>query len=107
MEGKLSRELRWFVSTLAREFGVFVSTREVAVEAVKLGIEEVDEWYLPLEVIKNPVETFLYELMIVDDATLNEWVGAITFYPDSPEWCLQIITKNGQLLYRKPLPMTE
>ncbi|ARK22268.1 hypothetical protein [Sporosarcina ureae] len=105
-EGMLSRELEWFVRTLASEFGVFVSTREVAVEAVELGVEEVDECYLPLEVVKNLPETFLYELMIVDDAGSNEWLGAVAFHPNSPEWCLQLVQKNGELLYRKPLRLT-
>lgn len=105
-EGKLSRELEWFVRTLASKFHVLVSTREVAVEAVELGIDEVDESHLPLEVVKHLPETLLYELMIVDDAESTEWVGAVAFHPNSPEWCLQIITQNGEVVFRKTLLLT-
>lgn len=38
--------------------------------------------------------------MIVDDELDNVWVGAIAFYPNSPDWCLQVITKNGEMVLR-------
>ena len=39
--------------------------------------------------------------MIVDEEQTNVWVGAIAFYPDIPEWCLQVITKNDEMIFRK------
>ena len=104
---KLTRELDWFLRSLEKKYKVKALVADVAVEAVELGKEEVDCFYLPKESLAELPETLLYEIMIVDDEERNEWIGAVAFYPDSPEWCLQVITKNGQLLYRKPLPVTE
>lgn len=103
--GKLTREVEWFLTTLQNEFGVSVNAEDVAVEATELGVEEVGDIFVPSEVIDPLPETLLYELMIADDEAGIEWVGAIAFYPEgSPEWCLQVITKNGQLVYRNLLP---
>lgn len=104
---KLTRELAWFLRSLDESFDVKALVEDVSVEAVELGKEEVDCFYLPAEALEELPETLLYEMMIVDDEARNEWVGAVAFYPDSPEWCLQVITKNGQLVYRKPLPVNE
>jgi len=104
---ELTREMEWFLTTLRKEFSVIVEAEEVAVEATELGLEEVGDLFVPSEVISNLPETLLYELMIVDDEKKIEWVGAIGFHPDSPEWCLQIVTKNGETVYRNPLPLVQ
>ncbi|WP_342513201.1 hypothetical protein MKY34_21805 [Sporosarcina sp. FSL K6-1522] len=101
---ELTREIEWFLDTLQKEFGVEVSAEDVTVEAVELGKDEVDVFYLPIETIDVLPETLLYELLVVDDAQYNEWMGVIAFFPDSPEWCLQLILKNGQLFLRNVLP---
>lgn len=85
-------------------FHVEVDAKDVAVEATELGMEEVGDNFVPSEVINPLPETLLYELMIVDDERGNEWVGAIGFHVDSPEWCILIVTKNGVTVYRCTLP---
>ena len=102
---ELMREMEWFLDTLLKEFGVIAEAEAVAAEATELGIEEVEDFFVPREVIGDLPETFLYELMIVDDEKGTEWIGAIAFHPNSPEWCLQVITKNGEIVYRNPLPL--
>lgn len=104
---ELTREMEWFLVMLQKEFGVHVESEEVAVEATELGLSEVESFFVPSEVIYSLPETLLYELMIADDESGNEWIGAIGFHVDSPEWCLQVITKNGQLAYRNLLPLNQ
>lgn len=104
---ELTREMEWFLATLQKEFGVIIDAEEVAVEATELGLEEVGNIFIPSEVIANLPETLLYEIMVTDDKDENEWVGAIGFHVNSPRWCLQVITKNGEMVYRKPLPLLQ
>lgn len=104
MGNKPTKEIEWLLDTLWKEFDVEVAAEDIAVEAAELGLEEVEDFFVPIEVIDNLPETLLYELMIVDVGKGTEWVGAIAFYPNSPEWCLQVITKNGETVYRNPLP---
>lgn len=105
MEHQLSRELEWFLDTLRGEFGVEVDVSDIGTEATTLGITDVEDFYVPNEVLDNPPETLLYEIMIVDDEFANVWVGVIAFYPDSPEWCLQVVTKNDEIVFRNVLPL--
>ena len=93
---ELTKEVDWFVTMLQTVFHVVVAVEDVAVEATELGMEEVGEIFVPSEVIDPLPETLLYELMIVDDESSNEWVGAIGFHVDSPEWCI-LIVKIGYL----------
>lgn len=99
--------MEWFLTTLQKEFSLIVEAEAVAIEATELWLEEVGYAFVPSEVIANLPETLLYELMIVDDDKGVEWVGAIGFHINSPKWCLQIITKNGETVYRKPLPLLQ
>ncbi|MDN3436496.1 hypothetical protein QMA04_00255 [Planococcus sp. APC 3900] len=103
----ITREIQWFMETLKKEFHIRVESKEIALEATELGMDEVDNSYIPSELFASLPETFLYEIMIVDDEYSNEWIGAIAFHPDTPEWCLQLILKNGDLLIRKLLPKVE
>ncbi|WP_438316064.1 hypothetical protein [Sporosarcina sp. FA9] len=105
--GKLTREVEWFLTTLQNEFGVSVNAEDVAVEATELGMEEVGSFFVPSEVINPLPETLLYELMIIDDKAGIEWVGAIGFHVDSPEWCILIVTKNEVTVYRCTQPLRQ
>jgi hypothetical protein len=101
MENQHSRELEWFVCTLQKEFGLEVEASDIGIEATELGMDEVEDFFIPMELFDEIPETIVYEIMIVDDELDNVWVGAIAFYPNSPEWCLQVITKNGEVVLRK------
>lgn len=107
MMNKLTKEVEWFLTMLQTVFHVVVDAEDVAVEATELGLEEVGEIFVPSEVINPLPETLLYELMIVDDKSGNEWVGAIGFHVDSPEWSILIVTKNGVTVYRCTLPLRQ
>lgn len=97
---EISREVHWFMETLEREFHLKVAVEEIGLEATELSTEEVEDFYVPRELFKEIPATFLYEVMIVDDDQGNEWIGAVTYYPNTPNWCLQIVMKNGELLTR-------
>ncbi|MGE6415791.1 hypothetical protein ACQKDD_16625 [Planococcus kocurii] len=102
-----SKELEWFLETLEKNFQVKVGLEDVGVEATMLSVDEVDKSYVPFELFTDVPETFLYEIMVVDDHKTNEWIGAVAFYPNSPEWCLQLILKNRKLEIRKLLPVVK
>ncbi|ARD48833.1 hypothetical protein [Sporosarcina sp. P33] len=101
----IGREINWFQEILQKEFRVTIKVHKTSAEATELGLDEVEDFFVPTEVFLELPESLLYELMIYDDEMSNEWVGAIAFYPDTPEWCLQVITKNGELVFRKTLPL--
>lgn len=98
---ELSREVEWFVEMMREQFELVVSVEEVAVEAVELGMDEVENFYVPTEVFVELPSSLLYEIMVWDDVKGNEYVGVIAFLPNSPNWCLQAMTENGQLVYRE------
>jgi len=99
----ISREVQWFIDTLRKDYGVRITAQEVGYEGLELGMDEVDEVFIPHELFELPPTTLLYELMIVEDSEGNLWSGMIGFYPNSPEWCLQVITKNDEVQLRKLL----
>lgn len=99
-----SKEIEWFLEILEKKFQVKVFPEDVGLEATMLSIDEVEKSYVPSELFANVPETFLYEIMVVDDEEANVWIGAVAFYPDKPVWCLQLILKNGKLKVRKLLP---
>jgi len=103
MESNQSRELQWFVDTLQNDFDVEIEANDIGIEATELGMDEVEDFFVPRELFDELPETLVYEIMIVDDEQNNVWVGAVSFYPSSPEWCLQAIMKNGDLVFRKVL----
>ena len=104
---ELTREMEWFLTTLQKEFSVTVAATEVAVEAIELGLSEVESFFVPSELFEVVPETLLYEIMLAEDETENEWVGAVAFYPNLPDWCLQVVTKNGELILRNVLPLIQ
>lgn len=101
---ELSREMQWFMETLRTKFRVEVASGEIGYESVELALEEVGQFFVPLELPGTLPETILYDLMVVDDVDGNVWVGAIAYHPGSPDWCLQAITKNDGLVLRNALP---
>lgn len=101
---EISKELHWFIDTLEKRFNVKVKVEEIGLEATELSTDEVEDFYVPRELFTEIPATFIYEIMIVDDDQGNEWIGAVTYYPNTPDWCLQIITKNGTLLKRHITP---
>lgn len=105
MANELTREMKWFLTTLQNEFGVTPLPKDVLLEAVELGINEVEDFYIPRELFKQLPTTFLYEIMMYSDKSGNEYVAGIAFYPKSPEWCLQVITKNNELMVRIPIAL--
>jgi len=104
MGNNQSRELQWFKDTLQNEFGVEIDSNAIGIEATELGTDEVEDFFVPTELLEELPETLVYEIMIVDDKQSNEWVGAIAFHPDSSNWCLQVIMKNSEKVHRKVLP---
>ena len=103
----ISKEIHWFALTLKNTFKVIVVTEDIAVEATELGLDEVEDFFVPSELFEIAPETLLYEIMIVDDEQTNEWIGAIAYYPNLPDWCLQVITKNGKVVLRNVVPFME
>ena len=103
---EISREAHWFMETLEKEFGVKVALEDIGLEATELGKEEVEGFYVPSELFNEVPDTFLYEVMVVDDNQCNEWIGAVAFYPNTPNWCLQVVIKNGELLMRNLISTT-
>ena len=107
MTNHITKEINWFMQTLKDDFDMEVSAEEISVEATELGLSEVESFFVPGELFEVVPETLLYEIMIADDETKNEWVGAVAFYPNLPDWCLQVITKNGELILRNVLPIIQ
>ncbi|WP_419958136.1 hypothetical protein [Psychrobacillus psychrotolerans] len=95
----LTKEIHWFVHKIMADFSVEVAAEEIALEATELGLDEVEEFFVPNGLFDDLPETLVYEIMIVDDKLANVWVGAIAIYPNSPEGCLQVITKNGVMVF--------
>ncbi|MGN7408113.1 hypothetical protein [Sporosarcina sp. SAFN-010] len=103
----ISSEVNWFVHTLRKDYGVKVTAQDVSTEGLELGMDEVDAAFIPQELFEIIPSTLLYELMIVEDSEENVWCGTVGFYPDSPEWCLQVITKNDEVQLRKLLSIID
>ena len=101
METNQTREVQWFVDTLQNDFNVEIKASDIGIEATELGVDEVEDFFVPRELFDELPETIVYEIMIVEDEQNNAWVGAVCFYPNNPEWCLQAITKNDDLVFRK------
>jgi len=98
-----AKEIVWFVEKLQNQFGISVDPKEIGYEAVELGVDEVDDLYVPAELFEVVPTSLLYETMVFDDELDNLWIGAVAFYPNTPNWCIQVITKNGEVVFRKVL----
>lgn len=100
---EISKELQWFMETLEKEFHIKAAAEDIGLEATEFSTDEVADFFVPTELFEEVPTTFLYEVMVVDDEEGNEWVGAIAFYPDTPNWCLQVIMRNDEIIFRKVL----
>ena len=105
MSAEMSRELHWFLEMLQVQFGVVANPSEIGIEAVELGLDEVEDFFVPQEVLHVLPESLLYEIMVYEDDQNDEYVAGIAFHPNSPEWCLKAIIQNDELIYRKTLPL--
>ena len=83
--GELTKEMKWFLDTLKVLFNVDLSVNDVSVEATELGVSEVESYFVPSELFEVVLETLLYEIMIAEDETETEWIGAVAFYPHRPD----------------------
>lgn len=95
------RELDWFVETLEQNHAVKVNRNHISYEGNELYLDEVDESFIPHEMAEALPEKLLFETMMFDDEDGTEWIGAIAFRPNSPEWLLQILVKDGEPVLRK------
>lgn len=80
-----------------------VSADAVGLGAVELGMDDVGSFLVPSELFEVVPETQLYEIMVAEDETKTEWVGAVAFYPNLRDSLLQLVTKNGELVLRNVL----
>lgn len=96
-----SNEIIWFMNTLQTEFDVKVDRKNMSMESVELGTDEVESFFVPTELVEEIPMTLNYEIMDVDDVEGNVWIGAIATSSISSNWYLQVITKNNILVYRK------
>lgn len=95
MESNQSREIQWFVNTLQNEFSIKVDINDIGVEATELGMDEVEDFFVPSELFDVLPETLVYEIMIVDDEE------------NRPDWCLQMVTKNENMVLRNVLSIND
>lgn len=95
------KELNWFVKTLECEFSIEVNCDQVSYEGNLLCLDEIDESLIPLETKHNLPDPLLFEMMMFIGEDGTEWIGAIAFYPDSREWLIKIILKDGEPILRK------
>lgn len=102
-----AKEIDWFVTTLKEQFALTIQPSDIGYEAMELGTEEVAPSFVPTELFEEPPVTLLYETMVVEDPQDNLWVGAVAFYPHSSEWCLQVITKNDEVVLRNVLSLID
>ncbi len=104
---RVSREAHWFIQTLRKDYGVTVTALDMGTEAVELGMDEVDPAFIPTELFEVVPSTLVYEIMIVTDTEGTVWCGAVGLYPHSPEWCVQVITKNDEVVLRNVLSLID
>jgi hypothetical protein len=94
-------ELNWFVETLVNEFQLEVDRKQISYEGNELYLDEIDESLIPSEMFNNLPESLLFETMLYEDKGDTEWLGVIALHPETNEWCLQVILKDGVVVLRK------
>jgi hypothetical protein len=95
------KEINWFVETLQKEFLVEGDRNQISYEGNELYLDEIDESLVPSEMTKGLPEALLFETMIFEDSEGTEWIGIIAIHPDSREWLLQVLLKDGVSVLRK------
>ncbi|WP_108668939.1 hypothetical protein [Peribacillus acanthi] len=94
-------ELEWFVSILENEFDVKVEMNQISYEGNELYLDEIDESLIPREMFEDLPESLLFETMLIEDQQGTEWLGIIALHPETYEWCLQMILKDGVPVLRR------
>ena len=46
-------------------------------------------------------EALIFETMLVYDEEGTEWLGVVALHPETNEWCLQVILKEGEPVLRE------
>lgn len=94
-------ELDWFVEKLEIEFKVEVERGQISFEGNELYLDEIDESLIPSEMFLNLPESLLFETMLYEDIAKTEWLGVIALHPETNDWCLQVILKDGKSVLRE------
>jgi hypothetical protein len=94
-------EINWFVETLEKEFLVEVDKEQISYEGNELYLDEIDESLLPSNMMNGLPESLLFETMVFEDSKGTEWIGIIALDPNSREWLLQMILKDGVPVLRR------
>jgi hypothetical protein len=95
------KELDWFVKTLEYEFQVEAERGQIGYEGNELYLDEIDESLIPPNMLDNLPKSLLFETMVFDSEEGTEWIGVIALHPETREWCLQVILKNGEPVLRR------
>ena len=94
-------KLLWFKQVLENEFDVKVDEKQISYEGNELYLDEIDESLIPKEFSMGLAPSLLFETMVFDDEEGTEWIGVIALHPETNEWCLQVILKDGEPVLRK------
>jgi hypothetical protein len=94
-------EVNWFVGILKDKFHVQVTHDQVGYEGTELYVDEIDESLIPKELLETMPEALLFETMLVCDEEGTEWLGVVALHPETNEWCLQVILKEGEPVMRE------
>ncbi len=94
-------ELDWFVKVLEDKFQVAVNRAQISYEGNELYLDEIDVSLIPSELTTGLPDILLFETMMFEDKQGTEWIGAIASHPDSREWLIEIILKDGEPELRK------
>lgn len=90
------KEHEWFVSILKDDFEIEAEIEEVSFEANELHLDEIDESLIPNEMRGRLPEVLMFETMVFEDHEEIEWIGAIAKDPESREWLLKIVLRDGE-----------
>ncbi|KIL45558.1 hypothetical protein KP77_28500 [Jeotgalibacillus alimentarius] len=100
-------ELDWFIRVMKETFDLTITEADIGYEGVELFVDEIDQALVPAEYLEDVPDALLFETMLVYDSKGNDWLGAIALHPETKEWLMQVILKNGQSVYRKKVNENE
>lgn len=90
------KEHEWFVSILKDEYEIEAELEEVSFEANELYLDEIDESLIPNEMRDGLPEVLMFETIVFEDHEEIEWIGAIAKDPESQEWLLKLVLRDGE-----------
>lgn len=90
------KEHVWFVNILKDEFEIEAELEEVSFESNELYLDEIDVSLIPNEMRNGLPEVLMFETMVFEDHEETEWIGAIAKDPESREWLLKIVLRDGE-----------